>query len=56
MKNEIENCTLNRNWIWDEKEYLDIITWNVAIEAAVAEIYASNGPGWLAVNIRRLKK
>ena len=54
-KDKIENCTLNRNWIWNGKEYLDIITWNAAIEAAakVSEEYRDDVAPY---EIRKLKK
>ena len=52
-KDKIENCTLNRNWIWNGKEYLDIITWNAAIEAAAKRL---EGAPLFAEEIRKLKK
>jgi hypothetical protein len=52
-KDKIENCTLNRNWIWNGEEYLDIITWNAAIEAAANKVKNNNK---LMCSILKLKK
>lgn len=53
-KEQIENITLNRNWVWNGKEYLDIESWNAAIEAAanLNNALTSHQKN----NIRKLKK
>jgi hypothetical protein len=55
MSDKIENCTMNRNWIWNGREYMDIITWNAALEdaALTAEKYEAN---MIAYEIRMRKK
>jgi hypothetical protein len=58
MSEQIENCTMNRNWIWNGREYMDIITWNAAIEAAAekTERRGNNESIRAASEIRKLKK
>jgi hypothetical protein len=67
MSEKIENATMNRNWIWNGKMYIDILTWNEAIEAAAKDLENRyNNHGWNyhlpsvgregAFEIRKLKK
>ncbi len=56
MSEQIENITMNRNWIRTKKGYIDIETWNEAVEAAA--LIADNE--WIgritSDQIRKLKK
>lgn len=38
MREKIENLTMNRNWIWNGRMYIDIFTWNTAIEVVISEL------------------
>lgn len=49
---KIENLTMNRNWVRIDNEYIEIISWNKAIEAAALCV----GIEEEMITIRKLKK
>lgn len=58
MSEKIENITMNRNWVRGKTDYIDILSWNEAIEAAAIRAIEieENTDSYFASEIRKLKK